>query len=807
MEAKPNSHTIYEFGDFRLDSSELMLYRSGEEISLPPKAIETLLALVGRQGQIVSKNELIEAIWSDAIVEESNLSRYIHVLRSTLGAQADGSAFIETFRRRGYRFNGNVISTTKPSQPALAGMAQFTAFADQRQDVALREGTTGNVITLADWPREGLESAETKLNNGEAAAQNVVFHDASPSRRRLAIALMGFGAIMLISVAIYFLVVRITAPILTDKDVILIADFENKTGDEIFDGTLRQGLSIQLLQSPFLSQVSEERIQSTLKLMKRPPDERITRELAREICQRQGLKAYIVGSIFKLGEKYVISLEAVNAETTEVVASRQEEAESKEQVLRALAIAAAGIRATLGESLASIKGPDILPWEVTTSSLEALKMLTLARREARTGNWPQAINFVIKATEIDPEFAMAYRFLSQYYGNNQQPVLSAAAARKAFEMREQVPEFERLQIDQVYYRFGTGEWDKAIEAAEMTKKLFPRDYLSHGMAAELNYSSGRYEKAIDEATAGIEKGAIVVYSTYANSLRALGRYDEARAAVQQGLEEGYDGFWMRNLLVQLAFIDRDDAAFEAQLRIIEDRRFSFWANAYRGYRSFYLGQAGKGAEFLTRAEKEAVGKDANGPANTFLIDRGVNNVFFGRCAKTDASNRGSPLVDAMCGDIQGARASLDEMIRRRPNSTYVNGLTKPLVEAAIEYQRGNFPGAIDKLQSVQSGFESASEFRIQYIRGLAYLKMKKGPEAVVEFNKILHHRGEAPFSPLYPLAYLGMARAQVLTGDLDSARQNYEWFLEIWKNADPDLKPLVEAKREYEAIRPASRST
>ena len=794
MEAKPNSHTIYDFGEFRLDSSELMLYRADEEVSLPPKAVETLLALIEHRGQIVSKDQLMEAIWSDAVVEESNLSRYIHVLRSTLGEQADGRPFIETFRRRGYRFNSEVSISSPSAGPTV------TPFVEVPQAItrggAVREATTGNVIAVADWQRDHSETG--KVEHSETIFDRPAVRGHSDLHVRNFWISVGTAILILASAG--FAIYYASRPPLTDKDVILVADFDNRTGDELFDGTLRQGLSIHLQQSPFLSLFSDERTRHTLDLMKRAPEEKITREIAGEICQRQGLKVFIIGTIYQLGEKYVVTLEAVNAQTSDVVTGEQQVADDKGQVLKALALAATNLRGKLGESLPSIEKPDVLPWEATTPSLEALRMLTLARREARAGNWPQAINFATRAIEIDPDFAMAFKLLAVYHGNNQQPILAEAAAQKAFEMRERAPEFERLQIDQAYYRFGTGEWDKAIEAADITKKLFPRDYLSHGTASEIDYSTGRYREAIDEANAGIEKGAVVVYSTLAYSLRALGRFNEARAAADEGLKEGHDDPWIRRILLDLAFLEGNDAAFEGELSVVDDRPYNFWSEAYRGYRLIYLGKAREASPFFDKAQSKAMRQNAPDSAGRFLNEFALFNAYVGKCKKSEAT-RPSPLVYAICGDVRRARSSLQEVMPRLENRTLFTSLNKPLIEAAIEYGKGNAAGAIEKLSSIESNFESASAFQVQYLSGQAYLKLQKGHEATAAFQKILEHRGEAPLSPLYPLAYLGLARAQVQTGDLDGARASYEKFLDLWKDADADLKPLMEAKAEYAGFR------
>jgi DNA-binding winged helix-turn-helix (wHTH) protein len=362
---KGQQNHFYEFGSFRLDPAEHTLLHDGKVVSLTPKVFDTLLILIENNGHLVEKDQLLEQIWADTIVEEANLAKNISILRKVLSEDGLKEPFIETVPKRGYRFVAPV-----------------------------KEIKSGNSNPTEKTPKS------KSLNN---------------SKPKIVV----IAVIFLISAFVfgyYFYSNARNVKPLTDKDVILLTDFENKTGEEIFDGTLKQGLIMQLQQSPFLSIFPDEQAHDTLKLMKRNPDEKITRELAKEICQRQGLKAYIAGTISKLGNIYIVGLETVNTQTGETIALTQEEAESKEKVLKALSVAATKMRGMLGESLAQIEELN-KPLNVTTSSLEALQAFAMAKESAIKGNSFERIQHGKRAIEIDPNFASAYVSLSVGYWN------------------------------------------------------------------------------------------------------------------------------------------------------------------------------------------------------------------------------------------------------------------------------------------------------------------------------------------------------------------------------------------------------
>lgn len=755
----PNSENncSYEFEDFRLDSAHLMLYRNGKTISLKPKVVETLVALVERRGEVVSKNELMNRLWADSFVEESNLTQNIYLLRKTLGDCADGRPFIENFSRRGYRFNGKLKSSAETS---------------------ILLATHTNTQTVIE------ETIEYRTRRNWLIS---------------AVALIAvFGAI---AFAVKQFIPQQNSSVLTDKDVILIADFDNKTGDEIFDGTLKQGLAIQLRQSPFLSLFPDNRVSDTLKLMNRSPEERITKEIGREICQRQGLKALVVGTIAPLGRGYVLTLEAVISETGEVVASEQAEAESKEQVLSVLGESATSLREKLGEKLSTIQKFDA-PLKATTSSLEALKAYSLGRAWYGTGNMPEAIRYFNRAVEIDPNFALAYHSLAFAYANNKQSELSAQCAEKAYELRDRVSEHERLTILDSYYGFVTGEMDKRIENAELRKRLYPNDPRGFTNLSLGYMETGQFEKVIPESLEALrlDPNSMVPYVQLGGLFIRLNRFAEAGEIFERARLQNIDHTYFHRGLYQIAFASGDTAAMQQQLDWAKGKPDEYVALDWQTDAAAFAGQWRRAQDLSRRSIDLSMRVDAKEVAAGYADEAALLGALFGQC--TGATRA---LALALCGETSQAQRLVDERVKGYPENTRINGIWAPPIRAAIELQRGNAAQAIEQLQPA-TRYEAAAEFWPQYLRGTAYLKLKRGEEAAAEFQKILDHRGEDPFSPLYPLARLGLGRAYVLQGDNEKAQKAYEDFFALWKDADADLPALIEAKREFAKLTAKNRT-
>ena len=482
----PGNRGAYKFGPFQLDVRERRLSRGSEVIPLRLKVFDTLRILVENAGRLITKQELLDTVWPDAAVEENNLNHNVSVLRKVLGEKATGQRYIETVPRVGYRFVAAVEVAELP---------------------------------LAAFPAPAPPS-------GHSADADLAL--AAPNRRPLFV-LLAVATVIAAAATWYYLVAYDTSGrsvVLGGKDSVLIADFVNTTGDSVFDGTLRQAVAVQLGQTPFLNIVSEERVRETLRYMERSPDERVTRDLAREIAQRQGTDALLVGSIASLGRHYVISLEAVSAVSGDTIAREQVEAESRERVLARLGEATTSLRQKFGESLASVERFSAPIEQATTPSLEAFKAYDLGRRKHFAGQYFEAIPLYRRAVELDPNFAIAYAGLGITYGTAREYDLAAQFSRRAFELRERVSEREKFYISARYYMDVLHDGDRAIEALELWTQTYPRDFVPRTNLSARYAAIGRYPEALEAARDGVRLNpdAGVAYAALAHSSICLGQH-------------------------------------------------------------------------------------------------------------------------------------------------------------------------------------------------------------------------------------------------------------------------------------------
>jgi serine/threonine protein kinase/tetratricopeptide (TPR) repeat protein len=670
-------------------------------------------------------------------------------------------------------------------------------------------GSTGSQVAASI----GQATAAVRGVSTEAAAayptSSAEYLVSEIKRHKKSAALVLTALIVVAAAAIFFYFKPASA--LTEKDTILLADFINTTGDAVFDGALKQGLAVQLAQSPFLNIFPDTRVRQTLQLMGRSPDDRVTKEVAREICQRQGLKAFLSGSITNLGSSIDITLEAVNGQSGEEMAREQVEAESKEQVLKALSQAATRMREKLGESLSSIQKFDA-PLEVTTSSLEALKAFSLGYEQGIRGKFLEAIPSYKRAVELDPNFASAYGQLSVLYANTNQPGLAAEYAEKAFALRDRVSELEKLRISSFYYTFVTGELDKAIEVLEQYKQTYPRDWRAPNNLSDRYLVTGQSEKAAEAAREALRLNPnnAVAHSNLGQAFIGLSRFAEAKEVYVQALQQKRDTTDFHTGLYQIAFVGGDTAAMKQQLDWASGKPDEYVAMDWQTQSAAFVGQYRRAQEFSRQAIELAARSDAKEVAGRYAAEEALRDAVFGQCQQTkvdatqalalernQVSLTRSALALALCGEAGQAQSFMDELTRRYPKDTLLNSIWLPAIHAAMEINRNNPAQAIQFLEASRR-YEAAAEFWPIYLRGQAYLLQRVGTEAASEFQKIIDNRGQAPLSALYPLAQLGLARAAELAGDTAKSRKAYQDFLALWKDADPDLPVLQQAKREYE---------
>jgi serine/threonine protein kinase/tetratricopeptide (TPR) repeat protein len=594
-------------------------------------------------------------------------------------------------------------------------------------------------------------------------------------------------------------------PPLTDQDTILIADFENKTDEDIFNGPLRETLKVKLEESPFLNIFSEERIRQTLLSMKRSLDEPITDETAREICQRNSLKAMVLGSISGMGTNYVITLWAEVTESGEVIAREQVEAGSREKVITKLSDAAIKLREKLGEPLKSIERFDAPIHLATTPNLEAFRAYSRGLKKLYDGQ-PGSMEDWRIAVKLDPDFAMAHSLLAHFYNFYQIDRAAAQHARKAFDLRDRVTKRERYFISTEFYRTATGELEEAINELKLWLGVYPRDEVALRLLADVYMQTGRYEDAVNAGLEAIrlDPETLVAYVRLANSYFRLNQYDEVRNLYKWATAQGYNPD-IYSMLFYIDFMSQGNSLTQQQIDQLKINQPAILAEIQA-----QSGQLKEARELSERAITEAKQSQSNEAEALVLIRRASFYALFGKCRDTDneisdaLDISGSRRVKTMaavvastCGEVDRTSTLLEELTNQYPQNTLLNALYKPTAQASIEIVGGNGAKAIELLEPALQYENVERFFYDEYLRGTAFLLLNDGEKSALEFQKILDRRGQDPTSPFYSFAYLGKARAAQQSGNIEESIKFYEEFLAIMEDADDDLPALKKAESEY----------
>ena len=763
---------LYEFGSFRVDPAKQSLLHDGEPVPLTPKAFQLLLVLVRRCNQIVTKDELMKAVWPDTFVEETNLSRNIFALRKALGA-TEQNRFIITVPGRGYRFSEQVRLISEP---------EFTIVAASRSKVQV-------------------QVRETKPWAWILVAAAIV--------------------VAIAAGAVRFLMPR--RAVLTEKDTVVLADFANSTSDPVFDGTLRQGMEVQLEQSPFLSLVPEQRVRRTLVLMGQSADAHLAGEAAREVCQRTGAAVVVEGSIAPLGTDYVVGLRARRCSTGEVLDEEQEQVARKEDVLNALTHIASRFRSRIGESHTSVQEYSTPLAEATTPSLEALRAYSAGWQIHAVHGASAALPFFRRATEIDPQFAMAHASLGRIYADLDQSGLAAASIARAWQLRERASEREKFFITANYEILVTGNLEAAQQTCEAWARAYPREERPHTMlAGAVHKLPGRYEKALAEARKAIELDPDFFVSFYSLGVLSvyLGRLQDGEAALQAAAARGLDADEFIMLAYDIDFLKDDRAGMEREAARARARPGGEnWMSAREAFVAAYSGHLQNARIISRRAVAQA--QQAGQPERAALWAAGAaaREVLFGnkepatewaQSALELSTDRdveyGSALAFAIAGDSSRAQALANQMEKQFPEDTAVRFNYLPTLRALLALNRAEPRQAVELLQgaaphelgvpySAVSGLFGA--LYPVYVRGQAYLAANKPAEAIAEFQKILDHRGIVVDDPIGALAHLQIGRAYAMAGNKAKAKTAYQTFLTLWKDADPEIPILKQAKAEY----------
>jgi serine/threonine protein kinase/tetratricopeptide (TPR) repeat protein len=645
------------------------------------------------------------------------------------------------------------------------------------------------------------------------------------------------ATVILVAVAIagvFYFRTRQTTHRLTEKDTIVLADFANSTGDPVFDDTLKTALSVSLNQSPFLNVLSENKVAATLKSMTRPPDTKLTPDVARELCQRAGSKAYIAGTIASLGSQYVLALKVVNCQSGDTLVQEQATAVAKEKVLDTLGEAASKLRGESGESLASVQKLDVPLSEATTSSLEALKAYSVGEKAFREKGSAAALPYHQRAIELDPNFATGYNAVGDDYYGMVELGRASQYYVKAFQLRAHASEREKLQIAATYYSNVTGELDKAAQTFEEMIQSYPRDYRAHLDLGNVYTSQGQYEKGTESYRQSLRLAPdnLAPSADLANGLLSLQRFDEARQVIREAHARKLDDVVLHNALYALAFLGADAAAMaEQQTWFAGKPDYENFGLALASDTEAYGGHLGKARELTKRAVDSAIRADSKESgaiwqANAALEQAAYGNPTEARQLAADAlklvpTSQGveseAALAFAMAGDTARAEPLAQDLGKRFPLDTQIQSLWLPAIQAQLALDKKNPALALNALQAASTVELGQINFAINisclyptYVRGEAYLAAGQGSAAAAEFQKILDHSGIVWNCWTGALAHLGVARANALQSrtsqgaDADAARVRalaaYKDFLTLWKDADPDIPILKEAKAEYAKV-------
>jgi eukaryotic-like serine/threonine-protein kinase len=701
-----------------------------------------------------------------------------------------------------------VVSTDAADDHVGTGALARPAERSSAESVAGSGSTAGAA-------RTGVSAQQIPVSRSAPAEFPTDSHPTASRKHFWTLGAIAAGIIVAAVVGVIFY--RSRANALTEKDSILLADFVNTTGDSVFDGTLKQALAVELEQSPYLNVTPESRIREALKFMGRSQDERLSTDVTREICLREGIKAMLTGSINGLGSHYVIDLNAVNVQTGDSIAREQAEADSKEAVLKTLDSAASNLRGKLGESVASIQKFAKPLEQATTSSLEALQAFSQGQEAHQKLDDSAAIPHLKRAIELDPNFAMAYATLGVVYFNLTQDALGRLNLQKAFELKDRTSERERLYISAHYYDELQGDVSKTIDTYQQWLTTYPRDDVALDNISLRYAGIGQFDKAVATASESLRLNPkeTYAYQNLGQAYMGLNRFDESKAVLDKAEAQGITlsaGKFQRFLL---AFVQHDDAGMQRSLDNAGE------ANAIKTIMLMFKMQS-QYFEGKTKAARETLNQNleltqrlgmkefaANTVVSGSLFDAEMGSSATARSAiakalalarDKDTRSVAAQLL-AEIGDAAGAEKILDGLSQEFPNDTMIHSVWIPITRATTEMHRSNPAKAIELLESARpyelGDGPNSCGFWPGYVRAQAYLQARDGRNAGTEYQRILDHRGVDAASPLYSLARVGLGRAYALQGDNAKARTAYQNFFAAWKDADPDVPVLKQAKAEY----------
>ena len=810
---------LLRFGSFELNLATEELRKNGIPLKLSPQPFRILALLASSSGQIVTREEIRQQVWGgETYVDfEHGMNQCIKQIRTVLGDNTDNPVYVETLPRKGYRFLAPVSAKTIAAQPTVvesqSGLRSALPATAGAAPVAMVDPGKATALLPSEVATPAIVASSAPAAVAVELAPAVASLPATTRPRNwLRLTLVTVMVIALIAGIVYWHSQRASA--LTEKDTIVLADFNNTTGDAAFNDTLKQALAIQLEQSPLLTVLSERKVIETMRLMNRPADQRITKEVAAEVCLRNNSKLLLEGSIAAIGDHYLITLKATNCQTGDSIASAVAEAENRNQVVKVLGEVGNQLRKKLGESRPSVEKFNTPLERATTSSLEALVAFTQAQKMLSQAS---AIPYLKRALEMDPNFARAYASLGAVYHNLGDTKSEIENLNKAYELRDRVSQREQLQFEGYHYMLVTGQMEKAIETYSEWIQTYPEDPKPHATLGFIYTQLGRYKKAEIEMLEGIRLSGHSDYNLIGVYV-CLNRLDDAQALLEQARRRD-DSPFLRELTYSLAVLRGDNAAMQEQLAWAmgrpgeEDRLLSAQSDT-----EAYYGRIAKARQLSAGAVQSAKHAEVQEAAAEWRANEALREAETGnsvgarqRAAEALALNTEpdvevkAALALARAGDAGMAQKLVDKLNHELPLDTMTQNYWLPTIRAAIELGKFNPSEVIDilkvttpyELGSTTAGVAAFGSLYPVYIRGQAYLQAGQGQQAAVEFQKMLDHRGIIGNFALGALAHLQLGRAQAMIGDQQAARKSYQDFFALWKDADPDVPFLEQAKAEY----------
>lgn len=768
---------LYRFGEFELDCGKRTVTRAGERVALSPKAFEVLVCLVANPGRIISKDELMKAVWPDSFVEEGNLAQHISGLRKAMGDRAD---LIVTVPGRGY---------------------QFAAPVEQVAETALAEPERGGE-TVVQRVRE-----RTRIVVTETALPALP----APATRTLGLTQRGWmaavaaAAIMLAAVSIYLWKRSVPPP---ESRKVVVADFVNATGDPALDQTLKRALEIDLGQSPYLDVMGQGEAARTLQLMGKPPASALTPDVAKEVCVRTNRQVVLAGTIASVGREYLLTLQATDCNSSRPVAGAKAEAGSKEKILAALDSVAGRVRAGLGESKLSLESFQVPIEQATTSSLEALKAYSMG--SYLNVDDSQKLVFFQKAIQLDPQFALAYSRIATVYYNNGEVNVATPYFQKAFDLSGHVSEKEKIRIQAHYYAEGMADLQKGIETYQLWASTYPNDWVPWVDLANDYTQLGQYPEAIDAAQHAmrISPDMPINYSVLARAYARANRFAEGNAVVQQAIQKKFDYDGMHGTLFDIAIAENDQATLAQEIKWGQDHASGWYGWFFPDREAGAAAAAGKmlEADALFRQSYDIAQHEyLPDAADEVLMDQATVQLAVDRpeaaratlaaVGQADRNSTEFMILQAQCGDASAAEHYLAAHSGDAYSGTVQAHIDLPRLRAALAMRKGKPLDAIAALEPA-TPYELAT-YEVLWQRAEAYRLAKQGEQAASEYQKILANPGIDPVDVLYPLAHLGLARALALQNKAAESRASYEKFFALWKDADADSPVLHEARLEY----------